>query len=148
MVGRRSWKGIVINVAESFVSRNNDVDGYWGIGKLHLFAIQQDVDVLRLNIFQGDPSYPPFWEAQVIQYREMIQANARSLGLRWDEAVAELQFEPPSNRLSGGSGTEALRGFRCEITIRDDLGRAWSHSIRGRSHPHNPHMESKSSRAA
>jgi hypothetical protein len=37
----------------SFISRNNDVAGYWGIGKLCLLAQQHTTTIVRLDLVAG-----------------------------------------------------------------------------------------------
>ena len=40
MPSSRALKGIATGLAETFVSRNNDVSGYWGIGQ-----VQKEIEV-------------------------------------------------------------------------------------------------------
>lgn len=34
---RKEFKSIVEDVTQFFISRNNDIEGYWGIGKLYFY---------------------------------------------------------------------------------------------------------------
>jgi len=42
MVRRKILNGVAAGLASSFVSRNNDIDGSWGMGKLYLVAASGD----------------------------------------------------------------------------------------------------------
>ena len=59
-MGRSELNGVAAGLAGSFVSRNNDVDGFWSLGLLRLFADQLQLKSLRFDIANGrtEPDAP------------------------------------------------------------------------------------------
>jgi hypothetical protein len=53
-MARRELLDVAAAVAGSFVSRNNDVNGYWGLGLLRSYADRNGVRFLRFDILEGD----------------------------------------------------------------------------------------------
>lgn len=60
MTRRGELKDIAAGLLGSFVSRNNDVDGYWGLGLLRSFADRSGMNLLRFDLKAGsaDPRDP------------------------------------------------------------------------------------------
>ncbi|WP_378178258.1 hypothetical protein [Aquimarina sp. SS2-1] len=59
---RKLFKNIANGVLGSFVSRNNDVQGYWGIGKLYSLMINKDkyeveIDLINLTILPNKSEF-------------------------------------------------------------------------------------------
>ncbi|PHS13773.1 MAG: hypothetical protein COA78_06700 [Blastopirellula sp.] len=50
MARRKELKNIAAGIVGSFISRNNDIDGYWGIGKLYSFAKLKQVEMVQLDL--------------------------------------------------------------------------------------------------
>jgi hypothetical protein len=50
---QRSAQPLAAGLYGSFISRNNDVAGYWGIGKLCLLAQQRRTTIVRLDLVAG-----------------------------------------------------------------------------------------------
>lgn len=148
MARRSAFKGIANDVISSFVSRNNDVDGYWGIGMLHSSARENSTSKVRVELANESSPVPPALASLIERYRLMIEEQAADKGLRFQACSIEVEFDLPRN----SSGLDFCRGdenaFRCSLTIVDDRGRAWNHMVSGCSHPHDPVRESRSSRAS
>jgi hypothetical protein len=51
---RRTIHGIVAGILGSFVSRNNDVGGYWAIGKLYAHARCSQTQTLAVNLLTSE----------------------------------------------------------------------------------------------
>jgi hypothetical protein len=50
MPRKRRLEGVVANILGSFVSRNNDVGGYWAIGKLYEHARQHQTQNVLVDL--------------------------------------------------------------------------------------------------
>jgi hypothetical protein len=50
MARRKEFKNIANGLICSFVSRNNDVYGYWGIGKLYSHMLKSKTMTIEINI--------------------------------------------------------------------------------------------------
>jgi hypothetical protein len=142
MARRKVFKGVAIDIARSFVSRNNDVDGYWGVGKLHSLAKENSTSKIRIDLSEESSATLPTFASMIGRYRSMIEAQAAARGLKLQTCSIEVEFDLPRNIIDGENG------FRCWLTIVDDRGKAWSHMVSGRSHPHDPKRESRSLRAS
>jgi len=128
-------------LVESFVSRNNDVDGYWGVGKLYAFAhvhqtTEVTIDLLTQEIFP----YSESLAAIAQNYGEKLVSMLDAYGgcITW-VAVAQIVLTFSSN----GTGTLTRRGdpFTCCCRITDDRGQRYQAVSEGHCRPHNPAME-------
>jgi len=83
-------KGAALGVLGSFVSRNNDVDGYWGIGKLYSHALRTDAKTIAIDLV-GRTITPPSDEfrSMVSRYSEAFlgQCRKRSIPCAWANTV-------------------------------------------------------------
>ncbi len=80
---RKELKNIANGIIFSFKSRNNDVDGYWELGKLYSYAKSCGVNSIKLNLL--DLSINPdsrnfndlllFWRAKL---GLIVQSNQSS----------------------------------------------------------------------
>jgi hypothetical protein len=53
MPTRRDLTGVAHGLLGSFMSRSNDNDGYWALGKLYAFAISADVSEIEIDIVRS-----------------------------------------------------------------------------------------------
>lgn len=95
--------GRLTNVARglcgSFASRNNDLDGYWTIGKLRSLAEQYGqttvlIDVLMVSIYPSSSEFASLTG----RYRSLLTKLAHLSGIRLEEITAAyitLDFAPP-----------------------------------------------------
>src|SRR5581483_2478001 len=73
MARRRNLNGLATVVLSSFLSRNNDVEGYWAFGKLYLNALQYRQRKVVIDFLSGTLSPPGEQFASMIKYyREMF----------------------------------------------------------------------------
>ena len=71
----RILKGLANGVVETFMSRNNDVSGYWGIGQLYREALDQQRSEVALDLV-GNHVVPSRVGAAVLgQYRSYVSAR-------------------------------------------------------------------------
>src|SRR5690349_19770804 len=73
---QRILKGLANGLVETFISRNNDVSGYWGIGQLYREALDQEQSEVSLDLL-GNRAQPngPIGAAVLMQYRSYISAR-------------------------------------------------------------------------
>lgn len=152
MPRRRQFRGIANAIANSFVSRNNDVGGYWALGILYLHAKQQSSLrlVIELKPERPDLGGEPF-AAVARTYRNALAAHLVSLRLPFAwlaSASVAVDFETAALKpLPFGLHTIG-NPFDCRVSLVDDRGRAYETTVHGRCWPHDPNRESRSTRAA
>ena len=148
MARRKELKNIASGLYGSFTSRNNDVSGYWGIGKLCLHAQQNFTETVRLDLLSESiiPASAEFSKLAA-GYHLFLQRHlsARAIPAHWMvSAIIELDFKP--EHPLGKHITISTWGnlFKLTVTIADDMQN--NHVIFGYSYcaPHNPGKESKS----
>jgi len=151
---RNEIGSIASGLLQSFVSRNNDVEGYWGIGVLYLYAQQAGqlkvtIDVLRDSV---DPPVTqllriyrrPNFEALIAGYRTMLRAllNKRGVPETWAaEMVFSIEFESKHAVPTHPKIGENSEPFVCMLSIKDDLGRNHVSRADGWCWPHDPLRE-------
>jgi hypothetical protein len=90
---------IASGLCGSFASRNNDLDGYWSIGKLRLLAERSDrtrvsLDLLTSSIHPSSSEFAPI----LVRYRRLLAKLADLSRVRLEEITAAhitLDFAPP-----------------------------------------------------
>lgn len=151
MPRRRELAAVASGLLGSFVSRNNDVGGYWAIGKLYRHAIENDAPRVVIDLMAKTmaPSAAEF-EGMVSHYAEVFgqQCNARHLPADW---VAQVQvwirFDVAPNDPLAPSHSERETPFECVVAIEDDLGRTHTAQHQGWCAPHDPARERRSGRS-
>lgn len=128
----------------SFVSRNNDVDGYWALGKLYKHALETNaptvcVDLVRLAITPPNDSFA----AMALHFQQLLagQLKARCLPVNWVRAATVcVEFGRKKSNTSPGDL------FNCVVMISDDRGREHLAAANGACWIHDPAKESRSTR--
>jgi hypothetical protein len=149
MSRRRELKGIVAGLLGSFVSRNNDVAGFWAIGKLHSYARNHQTSEVLLDLL-AQSVVPSSTELQPMlkKYGASLESRIASCGLSSEnvlKAVVRLAFDAA---VSDDRPPSSLPGtpFRCTVELADDLGRIYSQSHLGVARPHDSARETRSTR--
>ena len=127
------------------MSRNNDLDGYWALGKLRRRFEQVQFDLLAKQIS------PPSADFQrvVDQYAEWLQ---NQLGVRLIPshqvrvAAIRLRFNVQLPKAEEPPRTTRGSLFECEVELGDDLGKLYSARRFGWCAPHEPAREMRSAR--
>lgn len=145
MPRRRDLRGAAAGLLGAFMSRNNDVGGYWALGKLYSHARTSNVLEVRIDLVSSiiDPPDAEFDDMLGRFQRTLVdQLAARSLPREWlMEANVSLTFYGEE------SPTGHAETFACSVTLTDDLGRAHQAQGGGACWIHNPAWERKSTRA-
>jgi hypothetical protein len=148
MSRQRRLKGVVANTLGSFISRNNDVGGYWAIGKLYEHARQHQTQNVLLDLLPKT-LLPPGTEyhSMLVRYASLLSeqlfrahipldsVSAAKITLAFDASVSDPR--PPSS-MPG-------MPFRCTLEIVDGSN-VVSASHLGVARPHDPQRESRSAR--
>ena len=148
MPRRSELNGIADGMLGSFVSRNNDIDGYWAIGKLCAHAIQNgvtsvDVDLVAQTISPVNNAFQPMLE----RYARMLSEKLRTNGLQ-PSILAAAKLRLTFDFQLPGSSPLRTRSAQFESTLElsDDLGRAHIARRGGNTRPHDPRREVRSRR--
>jgi hypothetical protein len=149
----RALNGVAAGILSSFVSRNNDSDGYWALGKLRALAAQLGwvtVEVCLQPIAANEQA--PLVCELARRYQTMLERllSAAPLDAR-DVRAAKIviRFEVGLQELSVARFLPTTWGtpFSCEVLITDARGKAYSRKLYGCCSPHDPSRESRSTRA-
>jgi len=145
MPRRRDFRGAAFGLLGAFVSRNNDVGGYWALGKLYEHARASNAREIRVDLVRSVITPPsPEFSQMVGHFRQMLadQLAARKLPNEWlRDADVRVKF----------SGDESVDkpgdAFECFVTFTDDLGHVHQARGNGACWVHDPAKELKSTRA-
>ncbi len=148
MAKRGELKDVASGLLGSFVSRNNDVDGYWSLGLLRSLADRRGRRTLRLDLIArtAEPS-EELVDRLAARYGDMLGRHLARRGIAASavvEAEVEIEFDTPASIFSSlpTYGTPT----RCSVRLLDDRGREQRQSIRTACAPHDPSRESRSRR--
>lgn len=150
MARRKNLGSISSGIIGSFNSRNNDVGGYWGIGKLFSFANSVNVDTVSIDLLNGAISPPTdHFPSLVVFYRAMLEARlqGQNMSAAWvTRAVITVKFnqafDPKYHNFRSALGTP----YVCKCEISDDNGKVHYAAAGGICRPHSSVEESRSSR--
>ena len=152
MPRRKLLKSVASGLLGSFLSRNNDFDGYWALGLLYRLALEREPRSITIELIgNAGKSLPrnPLLDAVSTRYRALFismlekacfnQSNALSV-------VIELEFCTARKINFQHLRTHGEPLF-CSVTITDEQRRAWRVEGGGRCAPHDPAKESRSTRS-
>lgn len=149
-VGRpNKLKSVAAGVLGSFVSRNNDVGGYWALGQLRAQCLSQHVSQIRFDLLAGTASLDDGIAQRVaVAYRQFVlrqlQCNALDVE-RLRGSVVVLDFAPNEPVTVKGYASYG-DPFSCVVQLENDRGRVYAREYVGRCVPHDPTRELRSSR--
>ena len=144
-------KGIGANVARRFISRNNDVDGYWALGVFYRLCSNHDVKTFSLDLLSGASSPEAnFSGAVAAPFRDLLYTQMRNNGLAEEQLVAafaEVEFDLEPTLIEQRCKKAWGDPFNCHIVLVDDLGTRRTCTIRGCCWMHDAAREHRSARA-
>lgn len=145
MARRKELRGIVNALISSFNSRNNDINGYWAIGKLKGLSLKTYSDPIKLNLL----SNPPLCQHELCkQIRDqqtcklMYLLDAQKIPREWVcHARISIHFCSVKS-----TSTETFRSslgefYRCMCEIIDDKGKLFIANSYGYCLPHSTERE-------
>lgn len=142
---RKEFKSIATSLTDSFISRNNDVGGYWGIGKLYSEILKIEnmsiqIDLINKSISSENDEFIPLIDT----YSEKLFRQLRVRRINIDflkSALITLNGLPNEPTLS--LGQIAPNRIHCKCIITDDLGKKYQHARNVWCRPHDPQRELK-----
>jgi hypothetical protein len=127
MARRRELKNIASGLLCSFISRNNDVGGYWGVGKLCLLAQVSATTGVELDLLSKTVLPESTELSKLLQgYNTFLQRHlaARNIPERWiASAVVDLDFNPKEQPEKQVPIITWGKLFKLSVTILDDRSR-------------------------
>jgi hypothetical protein len=148
---RNELKNVANGIVSSFNSRNNDVSGYWGIGKLCRAAKENGTSFVIIDLLNTRVSLNTNeFDAQIIHYRKMLQrlTSKRSIPASWiTKAIIVTSFNQEFDKRHHYFRLALGRPYICTLTITDDLGKEYAVATGGNCLPHDPSREAMSNRA-
>jgi len=146
MARRIYFKNIASGLIGSFISRNNDVLGYWGIGKLYSHMLltktmQIDIDLINRTM----TPYSNEFDLLINDYSNRLLNKMSRLGMHQNYMTSAkiilkgFMNDRPSIRY-------APHKMNCTVVIVDDLNRKHKLSVDVWCREHNKLKEFKSTR--
>lgn len=149
MPSSRALKGIATGLAETFVSRNNDVSGYWGIGQVQREIEVRSHVIVELDLLRGEAKPDgPIARELVAHYSAYLSASLAREGFSLSGVTtAKVLIEfgllgEASIPILGAVGTP----FNCRVVLASRSGKIFSAMRAGHSWPHNAEREQCSRR--
>ncbi|TDK66393.1 hypothetical protein [Sapientia aquatica] len=144
---RNALNGICHDILMSFISRNNDLSGYWGIGMLCLAASENNTQSVALDLLNNKASLiSNEFDAMVNHYREMLfmLLGKRSIPASAISKVTLVTSFNQGNDERYHYFQSALgQPYICTIEMFDTLGRGHSITAGGHCKSHDPSKESR-----
>lgn len=147
MTSRRVIPGLLHNFLGTFTSRYSDFDGYWVFGLL-----VESMDTVRIDLLAdftevADSSPSGFARRLAAQKFSEQAAKAGLSSARFREAYLDISksAEPTRGFVNGRSSAGHCVRFQAHIVT--DLGRAYDRTAYIFVAPHDPNIESRSTRA-
>lgn len=142
---KRLLKNIAYGILSSFLSRNNDVNGYWGIGKLYSImviskSLKIEIDLIKRTISPANNEL----NVLVSNYSDYLINELRIQNINRNylsEAKIEIVAYPNNPCLP--LGRIAPNKMNCRITIIDNLNKNYIVEKNVWCREHNPKLESK-----
>ena len=142
-MGKSSLQGIVNGLLSTFVSRNNDIGGYWGLGVLRKLAESNELDQIEIDLLCDDAETEAIGYCKS-RYRVWLGKNLERNGLSFGSiltACIRLRFLRDFE--SYPNAIRDTRGFpyECVIEIRHNTDPVYIASKIGVCAPHDPERE-------
>jgi hypothetical protein len=144
-------KGIAHGLLGTFISRNNDVDRYWGIGVLRLYADSNGISEITIDLENPESSTDSSFLISSVRgrYREWLINALNKSGVKPSQltkAQIKLRF---SNFVELPGAIRETRGepYVCTVTLTGDNGVTYALSKTSCGAPHDPRWELRSTRA-
>lgn len=150
MPRRAHLKNVAAGLCDSFASRNNDLGGYWSIGKLRLLAEQYGQTTVSLDLLTSSiqPSSSEFVPV-LARYQSLLEKLANLSRIRLEEiktAYIALDFAPPPWPRASYYKLEWGEQFVLTVTIEANNRATGAIRHNGYCRPHDAAIESKSTR--
>ena len=132
MARRSEIKGICQRLLSSFVSRYNDLQGYWALGKFQKYLQETQLEELSFNLIDANEGLEErLFPETSDHYRNDLkrQMASRNIPATWVEtACIKVRTVSPN-------------ALNCTIEIESDLGRKFTSKVHVTVNPHDPAKE-------
>ncbi len=152
MSRRRKLKDLAVGIATKFISRNNDLRGYWALGILFKDLDKVGGTSISLNLLTGK-STPDLKNANkvAIEFSKYLDQQLKQRGFHKSqvlEAILSIAFDvaPSKDHLQVIKISARGKPFTCSVKLLDDLGNTHRYTAKGWCSKHNPRKELKSTR--
>jgi hypothetical protein len=149
MVRKADIRNLAYGIASSFNSRNNDLEGYWALGKLCLYAKTKCISSIRLDLLRLT-STPETTEFDTLMHNYQFRLNSfkqiHALPSNWlSQAEVEINFDPEYNEEMNYWRSAFGNPYSCTVSLSRELSKPISIRIGGNCRPHDPNKENKRS---
>jgi hypothetical protein len=151
---RRVLNAVAYGVTDSFMSRNNDVGGYWAIGQVLSHALATRNPCYTIDLMSRT-SEPPLTgspltvvpnRASELFWTNIERQKVPPTVVRRATLTLECDF---TRRRNSPLRAELLEHpVRCRVEIQDDRGKSYGRATEVWCFPHDPALEVKSARRA
>ena len=124
MKRRNQIKNIAYGILGSFLSRNNDIDGYWALGVFYKIAFEQGSQSFELNILSKE-SHPCYKYSHHVAsfyqnylYSQIKKQKLSSLTIIDARVVLEFNVEQNKNHIN--KKWTWGEPFTCEVKLTDE----------------------------
>ncbi len=147
-MAKRLLKNIASGLLGTFVSRNNDIDGYWALGILRLIAEKKELYQIDLNLIESDSKnrYIKYCEKN---YSDWLQKTLERYDLSLPSLLSakiylrfENSFDTYPNLIKDTRGLP----YVCTVELGDTTGKLYTVVKVGVCSPHDPRKEYRSTR--
>ena len=149
MASRKQLKNLACGIAGRFVSRNNDLDGYWALGLLYADATASGTREVHLDLFEAVVALSFTNESRLVAvFRHYCEDQLRNIDLERHvrAATIHVSFNVEPEICESLVRTTWGDAFLCEVDITDDLGRRYKATECGYCGIHDPTKERRSTR--
>lgn len=127
---RKELKSVCNDLLDNFVSRYNDLDGYWALGKFQAYLQSTSETRLRFYLVAANGSTSAF-PTTLGYYRQALRRHldVRGIPVAWvSTAVISVEQKSTSE-------------LECTLKITDDRGRTFTSQRTINARPHDPNRE-------
>jgi hypothetical protein len=108
-----SRKGKIINVTNgvlnSFISRNNSINGYWGIGKICKYLITSNEGQMKIKLIPREDNFSEPEMGNMINYFSLLFYKNLAVSKVQSDIIKEVNFEITSTKLLSEIDENELR---------------------------------------
>lgn len=142
---RKHFKHIVHNLTCTFISRNNDVDGYWGIGKLYSHMDQSGASHVAIDLLTKTIQPPTQdFDTLVEHYATWLSTQIAQNDLPRESLItAEITIACFPNEPTKAFGDYAPHRMNCRVRLADDKGKVYDAEKNVWCRAHDPQREKK-----
>ena len=148
-MGKSNLKGIAHGLLGTFISRNNDIGGYWGLGVLRKLAESNGLNQIEIDLLCEDEESEAI-ECCKRRYSHWLETNLERTGLTLGSLrVARIRLRFANDFGAYPNAIRDTRGFpyECLVEIRRVSNRSEIVSRVGVCAAHDPLRESRCNRS-